>query len=756
MHELQNGLCKIKDPWKVLLCEEQRVILGYISKDGDVTIKVTVDEALEFTIEYLSLELPVNHPIYKEYKRRVAKIPIQWLLKSVVALSKCDGITDLKLKEYGEQCILDRKHNCEYGLHKSKDDGKISTVLRSNTCLAFISKGDVCEECNNVIKQLKRKLDLADRNKNKPITAKTPLRKVTADRLSQAIKDMRLSQKKLQTKIEELSQQIETNGIQLDAGLHNDFQNLIENVKQELPEDSFEKLFWEQQQKAFQSNPKGIRWHPMMVRFALHIHLRSPSTYKALRESGVMKLPSERTLRDYSIVFHPSPGFKKETFEDLRHQASKLQGTGKYVVLAFDEVSIKDDLVFDKHNGELIGFVNLGKDLNDLFGADASTDFTKSIASHALVFMVVGLASRLKFSIGYFGTRSVTSDMLYPLLWKSIGFCETYAGLKVICVVSDKASANQKLYRMHSTSGNIVYHTKNVFAIDEDREIYFFSDPPHLLKTARNNLASSGFQKSRLLWNQKDILWKHIVDIYEADRISLVRKLPKLSNEHINLNSYSKMRVNLAAQVMSETVAKVMSSYGPDSASETVKFILMIDKFFDCCNSRSLKEAEHKRKPFLAPYVSVSDDRFVFLKDVFLKYLDEWKDAVDKRPGNFSKEDRARMFLSNATFEGLKTTSLAMIDCVKFLLEHGCKYVLTNKVSQDPLEDHFGRHRGLARRSNNPTLYALGFQENKLRVQRSIATSITPKGNTKGSKRPAEKITITTSPLNKRKTKSEV
>ena len=89
--------------------------------------------------------------------------------------------------------------------------------------------------------------------------------------------------------------------------------------------------------------------------------------------------------------------------------------------------------------------------------------------------------------------------MLYPLLWKSIGFCKTYAGLKVICFVSEKASNNQKLYRMHSTSGNIAYHTKNVFATDEDREIYFFSDPPHLLKTARNNLASFGFQKSRLL-----------------------------------------------------------------------------------------------------------------------------------------------------------------------------------------------------------------------------------------------------------------
>ncbi len=156
--------------------------------------------------------------------------------------------------------------------------------------------------------------------------------------------------------------------------------------------------------------------------------------------------------------------------------------------------------------------MNLGKDLNDLFGAGASnTDFTASIASHALVFMVVGLASRLKFSIGYFGTHSLTAYMLYPLLWKFIGFCETYA---VICVVSDKGSASQKLYRMHSTSGNIVYHTKNVFATDEDREIYFFSDPTHLLKTARNNLASSGFQKSRLLWNEKDEFYGNILLIF--------------------------------------------------------------------------------------------------------------------------------------------------------------------------------------------------------------------------------------------------
>ena len=52
--------------------------------------------------------------------------------------------------------------------------------------------------------------------------------------------------------------------------------------------------------------------------------------------------------------------------------------------------------------------------------------------------------------------------------------------------------------------------------------------------------------------------WSHIASLCESDRQSKVRKLHKLRHEHIYLTSYSKMRVNLAAQVMSETVGKVM------------------------------------------------------------------------------------------------------------------------------------------------------------------------------------------------------
>ena len=45
--------------------------------------------------------------------------------------------------------------------------------------------------------------------------------------------------------------------------------------------------------------------------------------------------------------------------------------------------------------------------------------------------------------------------------------------------------------------------------------------------------------------------WQHLVDLYERDtsRDMGMRLVPKLKFEHIKLPSYSKMRVDLVAQV---------------------------------------------------------------------------------------------------------------------------------------------------------------------------------------------------------------
>ena len=53
----------------------------------------------------------------------------------------------------------------------------------------------------------------------------------------------------------------------------------------------------------------------------------------------------------------------------------------------------------------------------------------------------------------------------------------------------------------------------------------------------------------------EEISWRHVVDLYYRDtaKPAGLRQVPKLKYEHINLTSFSKMRVDLAAQVMFQT-----------------------------------------------------------------------------------------------------------------------------------------------------------------------------------------------------------
>ena len=231
-------------------------------------------------------------------------------------------------------------------------------------------------------------------------------------------------------------------------------------------------------------------------------------------------------------------------------------------MLSFDEMSIKDELVFDSVSGELVGFANRGDNMN-IFQSNRNSQLSERVARKVLVFTVNGIASPLKCLLAYFATRSCTGSMLFSLAWKIIGNLECYLGLKVIAIVSDKACANQSFYKIHPINKNGVSYTAiSPFATDEKRDVFFFSDSPHL-KTLRNNLVNSGSGlNTRLLWNNSYyLLWKHVANCNEKDCIGQVRKRPRLTNEHISLNSYSVMRVNLAAQVMSSLVSKVMLAY---------------------------------------------------------------------------------------------------------------------------------------------------------------------------------------------------
>ena len=113
-----------------------------------------------------------------------------------------------------------------------------------------------------------------------------------------------------------------------------------------------------------------------------------------------------------------------------------------YVVLLFDEMKIKSNLVFDKVTDELIGCVDLSEPEVNY----ATLDNINEVASHAMVFLVRGVRRELKFSLTYFATNVVTSGQLMPLFWEALAVLDMSCNLWVIAATSDGASPNRRFY----------------------------------------------------------------------------------------------------------------------------------------------------------------------------------------------------------------------------------------------------------------------------------------------------------------------
>ena len=255
------------------------------------------------------------------------------------------------------------------------------------------------------------------------------------------------------------------------------------------------------------SDPRQMRWHPHMIRWCLHLHLVSGGGYRLLRESGVVHLPSERTLRDYTHVVPPSVGFQGVP-EQLAQQANleSLHEWEKFVVLTFDEMKIKEGLVYNKYTDSLVGFTsldNVNDHLNE-FERKCQGESTKtpSLATHMLVLLIRGVFINLKFPFAQFATTGIAAHELYPIITEAIMRLEIL-GFKVISLTSDGASPNRTLYRMMqepTASGVLEYRSPNPYTT-ENRCLYFMSDVPHLLKTARNCWSNSyAHSRSRCLW----------------------------------------------------------------------------------------------------------------------------------------------------------------------------------------------------------------------------------------------------------------
>lgn len=314
--------------------------------------------------------------------------------------------------------------------------------------------------------------------------------------------------------------------------------------------------FFKSQINSQTKQPKGRRYSIDDKILSLSIYKNSPKAYRFL--STLFALPSKKTLTNLLNQVPFKAGINEHIFKNLTHHVSKLKLNNRLCSLVFDEMAIEPDLFYCKKEDMVYGFENFGENEKYL-----------KICDHVLVFLIRGINKKWKQPVAYYFCQSTTkTPQLVKCITEVIEEIQK-TGLKVMSTVCDQGTSNVKAIKLLKQSTKFIDSDENRyvgFKINEQLIIPIF-DPPHLLKTIRNNLMTKNliFTKNNIKYTAS---WNYIIDLYKLDvknEVCGLRTLPKLTELHVIPEKVRKMRVSIAAQTLSQRVAatmRLMADYG--------------------------------------------------------------------------------------------------------------------------------------------------------------------------------------------------
>jgi len=442
---------------------------------------------------------------------------------------------------------------------------------------------------------------------------------------------------------------------------------LIEELSNHLPPSTVS--FLKTQIKMGLVSKQGRRWTVDEKMFAMSIFYQSRKCYKLLRK--IFCLPSERTLQRTLQNCSLYPGFSKQFFHALKTKMQKASEKAKDCVLMFDEMALKRKLVYNRERDCIEGFEEFG-----ILGT------TQCVADHVLVFMMRGISVKWKQPLAYFFVKgSVKPVILGRLLHDCLAKLEDIQ-LFPIAVICDQGPTNRcYLETLENVS------VSQPFLFHGCKKVYVIYDPPHLLKNIRNNFRKHDFVLGSGD-NRQNVSWNHVKEFYEFDRNLPIRMAPRLTDKHLDMPPFASMRVNLAAQVLSHSVAagiQTLCHLGKldKNAEHTAKFIDMFDKIFNSCNSRTIKSSQP-----MGHAVSKGSGHEEFFQDI-LAYLQVLKPARSKS--------------ELPCILGWQITIKSIIELWTNLREEkNYRFLLTSRLNQDCIENFFSMIRGSGGHRDNP------------------------------------------------------
>lgn len=158
---------------------------------------------------------------------------------------------------------------------------------------------------------------------------------------------------------------------------------------------------------------------------------------------------------------------------------------------------------------------------------DGGVDESQLIATDVLVVYVRGVATNFQRAVAWFPVRCLCAGEIASIVWTTkrklefFSFIDGIPRIKIVSVTGDGLAANHLFFRMHGGGNFTDLQYKAVDPLDPSSFLFFIVDPPHLIKTERNNLEKSDDKDEKatkcLMNKGLPILWRHFVELYNDD-----------------------------------------------------------------------------------------------------------------------------------------------------------------------------------------------------------------------------------------------
>lgn len=309
-------------------------------------------------------------------------------------------------------------------------------------------------------------------------------------------------------------------------------------------------------------------------------------------------LPTERTLQKRMEDISFEPGILQDVLDLLKLKVNTMDEADLDCGIVFDEMSIEEARSYCIPSGKFYGNV--------------TTEKHTALASHALVFMLVGIKSRWKQIVAFhFTGNSISEKVLKDILWNLIFKIEAI-GCKVHFVTSDCAPSNKKFWndiglKFHKT--DVLNSAPVTHPIDSTRTLEVMPDAVHVFKSA-----VQGWVNNEVLYLPPEVVAanglcsaevniNHLADLVHFEKHNLLKVASKLKTDDVNFqrkNKYDAMKVINSTKFVNSNVSAALRFYSQltnrPEVLTTAYFIESMSKWFKLLTNRTLGMALSKCK----------------------------------------------------------------------------------------------------------------------------------------------------------------